>query len=149
MEDVELAGRELDRDEAGNAVLRQDEVEDVVLIEELDALLHALLEQRLQDHVPGPVRRVRRALHRGFAVVARVPTEPTLVDLAVGRAVEGQSHPLEVQHGVDRFATHDLDRVLVAEEVAAFDRVVRVPLPVVLFDVGQRRAHAALRRAGV
>ena len=149
MEDVELAGRELDRDEAGNAVLRQDEVEDVVLIEELDALLHALLEQRLQDHVPGPVRRVRRALHRGFAVVARVPTEPTLVDLAVGRAIEGQAHALQVEYGVDRLAAHDLDGVLVAQEVAALDRVVRVPLPVVFLDVRQRRAHAALRRAGV
>ena len=44
---------------------------------------------------------------------------------------------------------HDLDGVLVGEVVAALDGVEGVPLPVVLFDVGQRRAHAALGGAGV
>ena len=44
---------------------------------------------------------------------------------------------------------HDLGGVLVDQVVAALDGVEGVPLPVVLLDVGQGGAHAALRRAGV
>ena len=41
-------------------------------------------------------------------------------------------------------AAHDLDGVLIAEEVAALDRVVGVLMPVVA-PVGQGRVDAALR----
>ena len=97
----------------------------------------------------GAVGREARPPDGGLAVVAGVTAEPTLVDAALGRAVERQAHLLQVEDRVDGLAAHDLGGVLVDEVVAALDGVERVPLPVVLLDVGQRGAHAALGRAGV
>ena len=97
----------------------------------------------------GAVGRVAGPRHRRLAVVAGVAAEAALVDLALGRAVERQAEVLELDDGVDGLAAHDLGRGLVDEVVAALHRVEGVPLPRVLFDVGQRRAHAALGRAGV
>ena len=48
-----------------------------------------------------------------------------------------------------RFLAHELDRILVAQIIRAFDRVVRVPFGFVFFVVAQRGADAALRRARV
>src|SRR6185503_20829423 len=85
----------------------------------------------------------------GLAVVTGVPAEAALVDAALGGAVERHPHLLEVVDRVDGLLAHDLDGVLVGEVIAALDGVEGVPLPVVLFDVGQRCAHPALRGAGV
>ncbi len=154
LEDVQVAGGEFVGDHAGDlrvavGVLHRDEVEHVELVEEVDAELDAVLEQRLQDHVAGAVGGVARAAHGRLAVVGGVAAEAALVDLALGRAVERQAHVLEVDDRVDRLFREDLGRVLVDEVVAALDGVERVPLPRVLFDVRERRGHAALRRAGV
>ena len=153
LEDVQLAGRELVGDDAGGLLdavdLAHDQVEHVELVEEVDAVLDAVLVQRLQDHVAGAVGRVAGAAHGGLAVVGRVAAEAALVDLAVGRAVERQAHVLEVEDRVDGLLGEDLGGVLVDQVVAALDGVEGVPLPVVVLDVGERRGHAALRRAGV
>ena len=154
VEDVEITGRELVGDDAGDlgvavAVLHGDEVERVVLVEEVDAELDAVLEQRLQDHVARAVRGVAGATDGRLAVVGGVSAEAALVDLALGGAVERQTHVLEVDDGVDRLLGEDLRGILVDEVVAALDGVEGVPLPRVLFDVGERGGHAALRGAGV
>ncbi len=154
LEHVQLARGEVVGDHArdlrlARGILHRDEVEHVELVEEVDAELDAVLEQRLQDHVTGTVRGVARAAHGGLAVVGRVTTEAALVDLALGRAVERQAHVLEVDDGVDGLFGEDLRGILVDEVVAALDGVEGVPLPGVLFDVGQCRGHAALRRTGV
>src|SRR5699024_2138698 len=112
-------------------------------------LLDAVLVEGLQDHVPGAVGRVAGAAHRRLAVVARVPAEAALVDPPLGGAVEGQAHLPQVEHRVDGLLGHHLGGVLVHQVVTALDGVVGVPLPVVLLDVGQGGAHAALGRAGV
>ena len=125
------------------------DVEHVELVEEVDAEPDAVLEQRLQDHVAGAVGGVAGAADRRLAVVAGVAAEAALVDLALGRAVERQAHVLEVDDRVDGLLREDLGRVLVDEVVAALDGVEGVPLPAVLLDVGERRGHAALRRARV
>ena len=152
-EDVHLAGRQLVRDDAAGHLLAVDlgqaQVQDVELVVEVDVVLHALLVERLQDHVAGAVGRKAGSAHRGLAVVAGVPTEPALVDAPLRGPVERQPHLLQVQDRVDGLLAHHLGGVLVDQVVAALDGVEGVPLPVVLLDVGQRRAHAALRRAGV
>ena len=56
---------------------------------------------------------------------------------------------LELDDRLWRLAAHVLDRVLVAEPVAALDRVLRVPAPVVLAHVAQRGVDAALGGHGV
>ena len=80
---------------------------------------------------------------RGRLVVDRVglgvAAEATLRDPAVGRAVEGQAHVLEVVDALDRLLAEDLGGRLVDEEVAAFDRVVGVVLPRVVLEVRQGR----------
>ena len=87
LEDVDLAGRQLVRDDAGRVLdavdLGDQLVEDVELVEELHALLHAVLVQRLEDHVAGAVGRVAGPADRGLAVVAAVTAEAALVDGAV------------------------------------------------------------------
>jgi hypothetical protein len=153
LEDVDLAGRELVGNDACGAPLAYDfaeeHVEHVELVEELHALLDAVLEERLQDHVAGAVGGKARAPDRRLAVVAGVPAEATLVDATLRGAVEGQAHLLQVDDRVDGLSAHDLRSVLVNEVVAALHRVERMPLPVVLLDVGQSRAHAALGGPGV
>ena len=47
------------------------------------------------------------------------------------------------------FLAHELDRILVAQVIAAFDGVIGVPLGMVFFIISQGCADAALRRAGV
>ena len=72
----------------------KDEIDDVVLVVELDARLDALLIERLQNHVAGAICGVAAAAHRPFAVVARMPTEAALVNLAVWCAIERKAHAL-------------------------------------------------------
>ncbi len=126
-----------------------EQVHDVVLVVELDAVLDGLLVQGLQDHVPGPVGREARPPDRPLPVVAGVAAEPALVDLAVGRPVERQAHVLELDHRLDGLAGQDLGRVLVDQVVATLDGVEHVPLPVVLLEVPEGGTDAALGGAGV
>ncbi len=72
-----------------------------------------------------------------------------LGDLTLRCAVEGQSHVFQLVDRVHRLLAHEFDRVLVAQIIASFDRVEGVPLGTIFFLAAQRRAHAALRGAGV
>src|SRR5450759_3928836 len=56
---------------------------------------------------------------------------------------------LELDDRLDGLVGEDLGRVLVDEVVAALDRVEHVPLGLVLFEVAESRADAALGSAGV
>jgi hypothetical protein len=153
LEHVQVAGLQLVRDDGGGTLhtidLDERDVERVVLVEEADVVLDAVLVERLQDHVAGAVSGIAGAANGRLAVLTRVPTEAALVDLALGRAVEGETHVLEVEHGLDGLLREDLGRVLVDEVVATLDGVVGVPLPVVVLDVREGRGHTALRRTGV
>ncbi len=88
-------------------------------------VLHELLVEHVEDRLAGDVGHVGGALHRGAA-------EGAQVELAGLVAVEGHPDVLEVDDLLRRLAAHDLDRVLVAEEVRALDRVEGVRLPRVL-----------------
>ena len=152
-EHVDVAGRQFVGHHPGGhrpaGGLGEHQVQRVELVEELDVVLDTVLVQRLQNHVAGAVGGVTGPANRGLAVITGVAAEAALVDPSLRGPVERHAHLLEVQDGVDGLLAHDLDRVLVGEVVAALDGVEGVPLPVVLFDVGQRRAHAALRSTGV
>ena len=63
-------------------------------------------------------------------------------------AVEGHPHVLHVDQGLARRLAHDLDGVLVPQEVAALHRVVGVVFPLVA-PVGEGGVDASLGGAGV
>ena len=154
LEDVHLAGCQVIGDNAGGTgltlfVLDQNQVEHVELVVELNVVTHAVLVQGLQNHVAGTVSCVACAAHGSLTVVAGVATEAALVDAALGGSVEGKTHLLQVEHGVDGFLSHNFCRVLIDQVIATLDGVKGVPLPVVLLDVGQSGTHTALRRTGV
>ncbi len=147
---VDLAGALFEGDAAaGLPVLGEEQVEQVVLVEEVDAVLDPLLVEGLDDHVAGAVGGVAGAADGTFAEVAGVAAEAALVDPAVGGAVEGEPHVLQLEHGVDRLAGEDLSGVLVDQVVAPLDGVEHVPLPVVFLGVAEGGADPALGGTGV
>ena len=146
-EDVDVAGLHLERGHAEHVAIGiPDQIERHPFDKKAGARLDVLLVQRVQHRVPGAVGRSAGALHRLFAVVRGVAAERALVDRAVGVAIERHAHMLEFVDHFRRFAAHEFDRVLVAEPIGAFDRVVEVVVPVVLGHVAERGADAALRR---
>jgi hypothetical protein len=150
LEDVQFAGLHLERGDADHVALGvADQVQRHPLDEEVGARLDVLLVQRVQHRVAGTVGRGTGALHRLLAVVGGVAAERTLVDRAVGVAVERHAEVLELVDDLRRLAAHELDRVLVAEPVGALDGVEEVVVPVVLAHVAQRGTDAALRSHGV
>ena len=84
LEDVDLAGGQLVRDDTRGLLdavdVLEQQVEHVELVEELHALLDAVLVQRLEDHVAGAVRGVAGPADRGLTVVTGVTAEAALVD---------------------------------------------------------------------
>ncbi len=137
--------RQPDRDDPTADPALDQQVDHVVLVEEADALLDALLVQRLQDHVACAVGRVAGPPDWSLAEVAGVPPEPPLVDPPVLGPVERQPQVLEFDHRFDRLARQDFRGVLVDEVVAPLHGVEHVPLPVVFLLVAQGRADSALR----
>ncbi len=149
-EDVELSGRELEGDDAhGDAGVVPQQIQAVELVEESDVAFDALLVERLQDHVPGPVCRVARSLDRRLAVVAGMSSEPPLVDPPVRRPVEGETPALQLVDRLDGFFGHQQCRRLIDEVIATLHGVERVPLGRVLLHVAERGADTALGGSGV
>src|SRR5207253_10331032 len=100
-----------------------EQVEDLERVEEGDLVPDALLVERVQDRVAGPIRGETAAAYRALAVVAGVAAEPPLVDQSFRRAVEGHAQVLEVDDRLNRVVAHNLRGVLDDEVVAALDRV--------------------------
>ena len=114
-EDVHVAGFHLERSDADDiAIGVADQVERHPFDEELRARLDVLLVQRVQHRVAGAVGRGAGALHRLFAVVGGVAAERTLVDRAVGVAVERHAEVLELVDHLRRHPAHVFDCILVA-----------------------------------
>src|SRR4051794_14012360 len=98
----------------------------------------------------GAVGRGAGALRRrAFAHVLGHSAERALVDLALRRSAEGQAGMLELDHRRRGFAAQIFDRVLVAEPVRPFDRIVHMPGPVVRAHVAERSGNPALRGDGM
>jgi hypothetical protein len=147
---VDFAGTQLEGDDAtGPTVVTDEQVQSMKLVHEVDVVFDALLVECLQDHVAGAVSGVAGALDRTFAKIARVSSEPALIHATIGKPVEGQAHVLELEHCFDGLTRENLSRILIDEVVTTFDGIEHVPLPVVFFDVAQRRGDAALSSSGV
>ncbi len=99
--------------------------------------------------MPGTVGGVARAPYGFVGDIVGVPAKGTLGDATIRRARERQAHMLQLIYRLGRLFAHKGDHILVAQVVAALDRVEGVPLGVVLLDVPQRRADTTLSRAGM
>ena len=145
-ENVDIAGFHLQRNHAQHiAVGIANQVECHPLHQKLRMRREVLLVQGVQHGVAGTIGRGTGALHGFFAVVGGVPAKWALVDGAVGVAVKRHAEMFHFVHHFGRLAAHELDGVLVAQPVGAFDGVVEVPFPMVFAHIAERRAHAALR----
>ena len=107
--------------------------------------------------VEGVQQRVARAVGRASAavrlpaltVLKTLPTERTLVDLALLGPGEGHAIVLQLDHGARCFLAHVMDGILVAKPITSLDSIVHVPPPVVLRHVPQRGIDTALRSYSV
>ena len=134
---------------AAGSVVVEEQVDGEVLQEKLGVVLQALLVERVQDGVAGPVGSGTGALGNAFAEAGGHAAERALVNPAVLGTGEGNSVVFEFHYRGNRLTAHVLDGVLVAQPVGALDGVVHVPRPVVLPHVSQRRAHPSLGGHGV
>ena len=145
-EQVQFAFVHVQREHAtAGAVAIENQVKCEVFDVETRIVLERLLVQRVQHRVAGAVGRGAGALRSALAVVRGHAAERTLVDLAGLGARERHAIVLEFDHRRRRVLAHVLDRILVAEPVAALDRIVEVETPVVLAHVAECRGDAALR----
>ena len=149
VEDVDVAGGKLAGDRPAAAPIDHDQLDHVEFMKKADARLQGFFPERVEDDPAGAVGRIAGALDGRLAEIARVAAEGALRDLALRGAVERHPHVLELNQGAGGVLGHDLDRVLVAEVIAALDRVEHVPLPAVRLLVAEGRADPALGGARV
>ena len=149
MEDMHLAGGQLDRNHARGRPVDHQQVNRLEFVEEGHVVFHALLVERLQDHVTGAVGRMAGPPDRFAGHVIGMPAKRALGDLAIRRPVEGQAHVFQFVDGRHGLIAHELDRILVAQVIRAFDGIVGVPFGMVFFLAAERCADATLGGAGV
>ena len=130
---------------AAATVIIHDQVDRKIFDVEFGGMAQRLSVHRVQHGVAGAVGSRASPLCRALTIVRRHAAERTLINLAVLFAArERQAPMLKLIHGSRRVAAEIFDRVLVAEPVGAFDRVVHVPAPVILAHIAERRRDAAL-----
>src|SRR5690606_7906175 len=149
-EDIDFAGFHFERGHTQNVTcVVAKQVERHPFDKELGAGSNVALIERVQHGVTGAVGCGTGALDGLFTEIGGVTAERTLIDGAVGVAVERHAEVFELVHGIGRFTAHEFDGVLVAEPVGTLDRVIHVPVPVVLAHVAQRGTDATLCGHGV
>src|SRR6185437_411243 len=132
---------------AARAVILHQQVERDVFDKELGIVLQALLIERVQDRMSGPVGSGAGALRHLLTVADGLAAERALIDQALVRARERDAVMLQFQYGRNRLAAHIFDGVLVTEPVRSLDGVVHVELPIVtVAHIAERGRHAALCR---
>src|SRR6185312_5982044 len=148
-EAMQLAFHHVERDHAAAGAVLHDEIDREIFDEESGRAPDRLLIERVQHRVPGTVRSGAGALRDALAELRRHAAEGPLIDAPLLGA--GERHPvmLQLDHRRGRLLAHELDRILIAQPVGAFDGVVHVPAPVVLAHVAEGRADAALSGHGV
>ena len=115
---MQFAGFHFQRGHANDIALGvADEVKRHPFHKKVRARLDVLLIERVQHRVASAVCCGASPLHGLFTVVGGVSAERTLVNRAVRIAVKRHAQVFELVHHLGRFATHELDRVLVAEPV--------------------------------
>ncbi len=145
-EPVQRAIFHAQRDHAGTfAILVHQQIKREELDMEMRLMLQALLIERMQDGVAGPVGGGAGAARHRLAVIKRMAAEGALINPAFLGPREGYAVIFQLDHRRDGVAAHIFNGVLVAKPVRALDGVIHVILPVVAFaHIVQRGADTAL-----
>jgi len=91
-----------------------------------------LVVKGIEDHPSCMVGRVARPLHRLLTIVPGMSSKVPLGNLPVGSAVERDAHMFQFVDHPGRLLTMIFDGVLISKVITSLDRVVKMPLPVVL-----------------
>jgi hypothetical protein len=142
---MQLAVGQIDRNHAATLAVFHHQIDGEIFDEELRLVANGLLIEGMQHCVTGAIGGRAGALGNSFSVLCRHATERTLIDASVIGAGERHTVVLELDNGGRRFLAHELNCVLIAEPVRAFNGVVHMPAPIVLAHISQRSADAALR----
>ena len=131
------------------AVLITDQVQRHPFDKELGVRTHVALIQGVQQRVTGTVCCRASAWYGFFTIVRGVTAKRTLINRAIWVTVKWHTEMFELVHVVGRLTAHKFNRVLIAQPVRTFDRVVKVVVPVVFGHIAQRCTDTALSRDGV
>ncbi|MNC23333.1 hypothetical protein D3C75_713550 [compost metagenome] len=112
-------------------------------------VLQVLLVQRVQQRVTGTVSRCRSTCRLLAAEVLRLAAKRTLINSAIVKTGERQTHVLQFQNRFRAGFTHIFNGVLVTDIVGTFYRVIHMPFPVVFVGITQRYGDTTLRRHGM
>ena len=107
---------------------------------------HIALIERVQHGMTGTVGCRARTLHGLFTKVGGMPAKRPLINRAIGITIERHAEMLQLIDDLGRFATHELNRILITEIIAALDSVKHVPVPAVFGHVAERSTDTTLRR---
>lgn len=127
-----------------------DQVKSEVLDEEVGVVAKRLTVEGVKHGVSSSVGGGGTSVSLAtLAVVERLTTEGTLVDLAILGSGEGKTEVFELNDGTRSLTAHVVDGVLVTEPVGTLDGVVHVPSPVVLGHVTKSCVDTTLGGNGV
>ena len=133
---MKLSSLDVKGDNTDATSIFDDEVRHEPLFVDIQVVLQRLLVQHMQDCRAGDCADEEGS---GYELSA----EASGTESAIVAAAEDDAHALKFDHRIASLTRHYLDRVLIGEIVAAFDRVQRVAFPVVA-TVGKRRVDTAL-----
>ena len=109
-----------------------NQVQRVVLDEVRRVVRQRAAVQRVQHGVTRTIRSGGSTIRlTALAVVLRLTSERTLVDLAVLATREGKTVRLQLAHRTRSLAAHVVNGVLVTQPVRSLHRIVEVPSPVI------------------
>ena len=146
---MNFAGCQLNSHHTGGRAVLDQHIQHLELVKKIDVVLDALLVKCLQDHMPGAIGGITGPRHRFAGDIIGVPAKRPLGDAPICGAREGQAHMFQFINRLHCLLAHKLDGILVAEVIAAFDRIESMPFGMILFDISQGRPYPALGGAGM
>lgn len=136
---------QIDGQNAATLVILEDQIQSKVLHKVV-----AVVAQRLA--IQGVQQRVTRTISDGttsvrlstLAELQALTTESALIDLSILGTREGHAVVLQFDDSLGCLTCHIMDGILIAQPITALDRVVHVPLPIILLHVTQCGIDATL-----
>jgi hypothetical protein len=105
----------------------------------------AMVVKRVHYRSASAVSNVTCPFDRCLPIIPCVSPELSLLNFALQVSRELNAHLLQVDYGLGRFFSESFCRVLICKVIAAFNRVIHVPYPIVLLLVSKASRYAALR----